>query len=77
MAESDVKVEGKSAVPSTPNNDVPNAFSKCANCSFSYQDSKNPVESIMLVCLHSFCKKCVMDGCLMSDKGDQSEYLLI
>ena len=52
---------------------IPAAFSQCANCSVSYTSSAQPIESVLLVCLHSFCKKCINDGCLRSDKGDPSK----
>lgn len=52
---------------------IPSAFSKCANCGISYHESSNPVESVLLVCLHSFCRNCINSGCLRSEKGDQSE----
>lgn len=52
---------------------VPNAFSKCANCGVSYHESSNPIESVLLVCLHSFCRNCINNGCLRSEKGDQSK----
>lgn len=54
-------------------NEIPSAFSNCANCSVSYTSSAQPIESVLLVCLHSFCKKCINDGCLRSDKGDPSK----
>ncbi|XP_067935863.1 E3 ubiquitin-protein ligase TRIM33-like isoform X2 [Watersipora subatra] len=69
MVEPEPKVE-----PSTPvaSQEIPNAFSQCANCSISYQGSSNPVESVLLVCLHSFCRKCINEGCLRSEKGDSN-----
>lgn len=53
--------------------EIPNAFSNCANCGISYHQSTNPVESVLLVCLHSFCRTCINNGCLRSDKGDPSK----
>ena len=74
MSEPEPKIEP--AVP-VAQKEIPNAFSKCANCSICYQVSPNPVESVLLVCLHSFCRNCINDGCLRSEKGDSSKYMCV
>jgi len=67
------EIKVKHEIPAPATSEIPVAFSNCAKCSISYTESANPVESVLLVCLHSFCRNCIDDGCLKSDKGDPSK----